>query len=920
MQALLQEVEALRRSEPTAALERLEKGFKAALGHADAAGRGGLWRLRAHILRSLSRPRDAAAAYRRAAVSYARAGEVGEQGRCAIGLVDALMYLGRYDDAHRAAAAGRRLLTKAGDRAALARLLNNEGNLWHRLDLPGRALECYRSAVRALELAGDTGSALMIGANIGNCLSLLGRCDEARQHCSAAREALLAIGNHNEALSAEYNLAYLDFLEFRHEEALAGLASVRDQAEQRGFPSLGALAHLDRAEILLRMGAHEEALKESRLAVTSCGRLGLRYETAKAELFGALAAFRTGRPGTANAAISRALEMFDAEGNLVWVGESLLGLATLWSRDGNPRAAASLLAAARRRFAAAGDRERDACAAAIEARALLACGAPQAAAVRLRVLAAVPPRRRSARLRHLALAAQASLALARGEKARARRLLRRAAEESERLAARILDEEWRASFWGEWGWPHQELAVLEISEGRVAEALEALEAGRGRALVDPAHSRRARGVLPAAIRRWAASRVAHDRWASREGTRRRSDEPTAVMLPTLRDALTSRAPNQIRALDVARALPAQGMLFDWFSHDGVLGVITAWNDGFAARARLVNEERISQLAGQVLFALRSAAYAPATKRQMDADLLTQLEEIASLVLWPLLRGTPSALALAPTGALARLPWAAMPLPDGRILCETSDVIVVPGLRLGLVAQQLPAPDSAPLVVAVDAGELAAVKHETATVLGAFPGATVLSGHEATAERFLELAPHAEWIHFAGHGGWQSGAPETSGLRMHDRWLLAGELADLELRARWVTLSACHSARALVRPGEEWFGLARAFLLSGAGAVVAAQWDVDDEATALLMSDLYTRLASGTPLARSLAGAQAARAAAGEHALDWAGFAVLGGPRILADHSGRHRTSSAQGDVAALHVGSGRTEAAPYSNVSPGWYF
>jgi CHAT domain-containing protein len=197
-------------------------------------------------------------------------------------------------------------------------------------------------------------------------------------------------------------------------------------------------------------------------------------------------------------------------------------------------------------------------------------------------------------------------------------------------------------------------------------------------------------------------------------------------------------------------------------------------------------------------------------------------------------------------------------------------------------------------VAVDAGELAAVQHETAAVLAAFPGAVVLSGAEATAARFLELAPGAEWIHFAGHGGWRADAPEASGLRMHDRWLLAGELADLSLRARWVTLSACHSARALVRPGEEWFGLARAFLLAGATAVVAAQWDVDDEATARLMTDLYARLASGTPLARSLAEAQTARAGAGEHPIDWAGFAVLGGPRVLVDHSGRQGKSSRDG--------------------------
>src|SRR5262249_46952874 len=226
----------------------------------------------------------AAPAYRRASAWYAEAGDVREQGRCAIGLVDALMYLGRYRDAHRAATTGRKLLERAGDKAALARLLNNEGNLWHRLDLPERALESYRDAVRALEKAGDPASALMIGTNVGNCLSLLGRCGEAREHYSRARDAQVQAGNANEALSAEYNLAYLDFLELRHELALAGLAQVRDEAETRGYPSLAALSRLDRAEILLRLGAHEDALKESRGAVVACAPAGLGYGTAKAGL------------------------------------------------------------------------------------------------------------------------------------------------------------------------------------------------------------------------------------------------------------------------------------------------------------------------------------------------------------------------------------------------------------------------------------------------------------------------------------------------------------------------------------------------------------------------------------------------------------------------------------------------------------
>jgi CHAT domain-containing protein len=337
----------------------------------------------------------------------------------------------------------------------------------------------------------------------------------------------------------------------------------------------------------------------------------------------------------------------------------------------------------------------------------------------------------------------------------------------------------------------------------------------------------------------------------------------------------------VRTTEVTGSLQDGVALFDWFAHDGELGAITVRRQGLAARRGLLSEERLSSLVGALLFSLRSAAYLPPDQRTDDPALRQQLEEIASQALWPLVRALPDAFAFAPTGALARLPWAALPLPDGRLLCEAGPSVVVPGLRLGLARPQRAHLRTAPLVVAVDAGDLAAVDRETAAVLAAFPDAVVLSGTDATAARFLELAPSADWIHFAGHGGWRADAPEASGLRLHDRWLLAGELGDLSLEARWVTLSACHTARALVRPGEEWFGLARAFLLAGAEAVVAAQWDVDDEATARLMTDLYARMAGGASVTAALASSQAACAAAGAHPLDWAGFTVLGGPRLLA---------------------------------------
>ncbi|MCC6652985.1 MAG: CHAT domain-containing protein, partial [Candidatus Eisenbacteria bacterium] len=690
-----------------------------------------------------------------------------------------------------------------------------------------------------------------------------------------------------EALTAIYNLAYLDFLEHRDEAALTGLAAVREEATSRGITHLAALARLDRAEIFLRMGAHDESLAESREAISECSAIGLRYEAAKAGLFGALAQFRLGQTAAARKGVERSLAEFDAEGNKVWTGEALLGLATIWWKEGNPRAAAALLSAARRRFEDAGDRERVACAATLQARALLACG--NVAAARRAFAAVQRSRRITPRLAHLRLAASAALARVQGDVPAARRMLARAAVAAERLAARILDEQWRATFWGEWGWPHRELAALELSEGRFAAAFEALEAGRGRALVGRASQRTPHGGgLPESVRRWAASTQARER-SRRAGDSISTPQAMADLSHSTR-VLTSRPPRAIRATEMRRSLPADAMLLDYFVHDGAVGALSVTRDALSGRGALVAESQLAQRMHALLFSLRGAAYLPAAERRVDDTLRSQLSELSALALWPLWPSpAPRALAVAPAGLLARLPWASLPLPDGRALCEETASVVVPGLRLGLTrTESTPDPSARPLVVAVDAGDLEAVERETAAVLAAFPRANVLAGSEATADRFLSLASRAPWIHFAGHGGWRADAPLESGLRLHDRWLLAGELAERPLAARWVTLSACHTARALVRPGEEWFGLARSFLLAGAGAVVAAQWDVDDDATAELMTSLYARLAGGTPLAESLAQSQADRFRSGAHPLDWAGFVALGGPALLGAVSGKTR--------------------------------
>jgi CHAT domain-containing protein len=90
---------------------------------------------------------------------------------------------------------------------------------------------------------------------------------------------------------------------------------------------------------------------------------------------------------------------------------------------------------------------------------------------------------------------------------------------------------------------------------------------------------------------------------------------------------------------------------------------------------------------------------------------------------------------------------------------------------------------------------------------------------------------------------RSGKPVDGFLRLHD-------IYNLNLDADLVVLSACQTALGKEVFGEGLIGLTRGFMYAGASRVVSSVWNVDDRASALLMSRFYQQMLTGhlTPAA------------------------------------------------------------------------
>jgi CHAT domain-containing protein/tetratricopeptide (TPR) repeat protein len=143
--------------------------------------------------------------------------------------------------------------------------------------------------------------------------------------------------------------------------------------------------------------------------------------------------------------------------------------------------------------------------------------------------------------------------------------------------------------------------------------------------------------------------------------------------------------------------------------------------------------------------------------------------------------------------------------------------------------------------------------EATKLIALVPTSSSFSAMDFGANRDAVLSPELSqyrYVHFATHGLLDSERPGLSSLvlsmvdaegKPQDGFLRANDIYNLKLPAELVVLSACQTGLGKEIKGEGLVGLTRGFMYAGARRVVVSLWNVNDKATAELMTKFYTKM-------------------------------------------------------------------------------
>ncbi len=257
------------------------------------------------------------------------------------------------------------------------------------------------------------------------------------------------------------------------------------------------------------------------------------------------------------------------------------------------------------------------------------------------------------------------------------------------------------------------------------------------------------------------------------------------------------------------------------------------------------------------------------------------------------------LRILPDGILAFLPFETFIMPDGKYLIEKYHITYTPSLTASAIISERKYPEDRKTLLAfggavynestyttemeitgkflqdvrkksreaINRGQstsrlyaqlgisqwsnLPGTLEEMKAIKNIFPNSIIYTGEKASESAVKRLSRENalkdfDVIHFAAHGIVVPEVPELSAIVLSlnprdgdDGYLTMAEIAELDLQARFVNLSACDTGLGKIYGGEGVVGLMQSFLIAGANGVSISLWQVADRSTMELMTGLYS---------------------------------------------------------------------------------
>ncbi len=263
-----------------------------------------------------------------------------------------------------------------------------------------------------------------------------------------------------------------------------------------------------------------------------------------------------------------------------------------------------------------------------------------------------------------------------------------------------------------------------------------------------------------------------------------------------------------------------------------------------------------------------------------------LVALSKLLLEPVKSALPkdanATVMIVPTPDLGRVPFAALPLGDNKVLLDRYSIVTLPSLKT--LARPNAARATGPSVAALVAGDpavpnlgrrpvIAQATEAVATLLGV----EALVGEAATLDAIAPVFSKAKTIHLAvpqlqlanGNEAIAFANPQTI------EGITPADILSLKLQANLVTIQGLVAQAD--RQDSDDFALPQAFLSAGVPTVISSTTDGDDRAAEKLMTELYQRLNNDKTLTPAQALRQAMLQVRKQHPepKDWASFIVMG---------------------------------------------